>query len=442
MIDYSATVNPPLDENTLSESGTSLCGFCAPPHSGHTVPIGPPGPWGWGYLESESAPGIDFDRDFVFPEPLIQADINWPVVSPCPDSTCDVPFVCSGLDTCPLQGADDWSNLVFWSSSSNYNTGVHGAVLPQGGEIDFETVKMLSFAGGCAWDTGFDIIEAGAELHGRMGWKGWDDDPAFGAVVTDVQANSADNSIEVHGATDLVHELCSDGFGIWSYSAWQYIPSDFASGGGGPFAGSWFILMDSYNDGGPYHWAAQLQFDANDGLLKVYDGVGDPANPGVPYVSDRWVKIQAIIDLDQDWTRVYYDDALVAEYSWTGGVLGGAGGILEIGAVDLFADGSSPVYYDDVRQQPVASECGPADLFFDADGDGLDLLSEFLAGTEPCNPDTDEDGVPDGFDNCPLVPNPTRSTSTGTGSATPATTTSRYRARPTSTVTGSPTCST
>ena len=31
----------------------------------------------------------------------------------------------------------------------------------------------------------------------------------------------------------------------------------------------------------------------------------------VPYVTDRWVKIQTIVDLEDDWTRIYYDDELI-----------------------------------------------------------------------------------------------------------------------------------
>lgn len=40
----------------------------------------------------------------------------------------------------------------------------------------------------------------------------------------------------------------------------------------------------------------------------------------------------------------------------------------------------------------------------DQDGDGLTDLQEFGKGTDPTRPDTDADGVPDGFDPHPLVP--------------------------------------
>ncbi|MCA9290601.1 MAG: hypothetical protein KDA25_05700, partial [Phycisphaerales bacterium] len=188
---------------------------------------------------------------------------------------------------------------------------------------------------------------------------------------------------------------------------------DFTSGAGA-FDGSYFILLDRYADGGPYHWAVQIQARAGDGMLRVYHGNGiNTIN--VPYATDRWVKIQTIIDLDDDWTRIYYDDALVTEYEWTGGVLGEGGGALDVAAVDLEANGTGPVFYDDLRLEPVTG-CGDEDgLTSDADGDELDLLAETILGTDPCSEDTDEDGVNDAADNCRLTFNPDQADGDGDG---------------------------
>ncbi len=264
------------------------------------------------------------------------------------------------------------------------------------------------------WYEDFDDYDPGSSLHGGCGWKGWDDDPAFDAPVTDaVPSHSGSQSVQIEGPADLVDEYPDVETGAWSYTAWQYIPSDFASGGGGQFDGSWFILLNTYNDGGPYNWSMQVQADSNDGLLKVWDGFGEIGG-SVPYETDRWVKIQTIIDLDDDWTRVYYDDDLVTEYSWTGGVLGGGNGLLDIAAVDLFANGSTSLYYDDLKLEPIESPCGGL-LVDDLDVDGLTLLEETLLGTDPCNADTDDDGVIDGVDNCPTTYNPDQADSDGDG---------------------------
>ncbi|MHC4947293.1 MAG: hypothetical protein ACYTG1_03400 [Planctomycetota bacterium] len=172
----------------------------------------------------------------------------------------------------------------------------------------------------CPWYEDFEPYLPGGGLHGQGGWKGWDDDPAFDAPATSAQARSPAKAVDIAGDADLVAERCAFG-GTWSFEAWQYIPLDFDSLGGGQFAGTNFLLLNTYQDGGPYNWSVWCQFDSNDGMLKVYHGDGNNTI-NVPYDSDRWVKIQAVIDLEEDWTRVYYDDELVSEYVWTGGVIG------------------------------------------------------------------------------------------------------------------------
>ena len=243
----------------------------------------------------------------------------------------------------------------------------------------------------CVWSEGFGAYEPGSAAHNQGDWRGWDNDPAATASISDAQSRSTGRSIEVSGPADQMHRHCTDGVGEWTYTAWQYIPADFASESNGDFAGTYFILLNTYDHGGPYHWSVQMQFDSNDGLLKVFHGE-DLDTVDVPYETDRWVRIQVQVDLDEDWTRVYYDDQPVAEYSWTGGVLGDGGGVLDVAAVDLYAHGSSPVYYDDLGLEPLVAEPCETDL----DGDGstgtADLLALLAAwGPNPGHP-ADLDG--------------------------------------------------
>jgi hypothetical protein len=195
------------------------------------------------------------------------------------------------------------------------------------------------------WRDNFESYASGSDLHGQGGWKGWGADPTVSASVTDAQAHSVTNSADIREQSDLVREYAGYAAGAWSFTTWQYIPLD----------GSFLVMLNSYSDSGPWEdsdWSVQLQFDSNDGMLKVFHGNGlDTID--VPYVTDRWVKIEAIIDLESDWTQVYYDDALVTEYTWTGGVLGEGGGVSEIAAVDLYANGSSSVFYDDLKLAPL-----------------------------------------------------------------------------------------
>ena len=190
---------------------------------------------------------------------------------------------------------------------------------------------FLLFAGPCLGttivlqDETFDTYANGTDLHGVSGWAGWDNDPALSAVVTQIQSKSAPQAVDIKLDADLVQEFPGFETGAWSYSGWQYIPSSFTSAGGGQFAGSYFNLLNTYTAGAPHDlakdWSVQMQFDSNDGMLKVFHG--DNLNTiNVPYETDRWVKIQAIVDLENDWTQIYYDDTLITEYSWTGGGFG------------------------------------------------------------------------------------------------------------------------
>ncbi|MHC4426999.1 MAG: hypothetical protein ACYS0D_00145, partial [Planctomycetota bacterium] len=106
----------------------------------------------------------------------------------------------------------------------------------------------------CIWSEGFDAYEAGSAAHNQGDWRGWDNDPSLTAYISDAQARSAGGSIEVSGVADQVHRHCTDGVGEWAYSAWQYIPAGFTSGGNDDFAGSYFILLNTYDHGGPQNW--------------------------------------------------------------------------------------------------------------------------------------------------------------------------------------------
>jgi hypothetical protein len=261
------------------------------------------------------------------------------------------------------------------------------------------------------WADGFERYESPAGLHGRCGWKGWDNDPAFDALVIDDLARDSSRCLDVENDADVVHAFNADS-GRWSFSAWHHVPGDYLAGGSGNFVGSFVAMLNTYTDGGPYHWSVAYSFDSNDGMLKVYHGNGyDTVN--TPYTPDRWMKTQVLVDLENDWTHVYYDDELVAAYAWTGGIHGDGAGVPNIAVVDLWGNGSTPVYHDDLLLVPIEG-CGET-LDSDADGDLATLARETVLGTDSCNPDTDDDGFLDGSDNCPLVFNPTQEDSDGDG---------------------------
>ncbi|UCD73889.1 MAG: hypothetical protein JSV91_08825 [Phycisphaerales bacterium] len=241
------------------------------------------------------------------------------------------------------------------------------------------------------WYDGFTDYDVGSQMDGQGGWFGWDMNPAAGALVSNAQELSVPNSVDIAGASDLVHEFCGADSGKWVFSAWSYVPGDFQSGGSGDTAGSYLILLSHYDwvsPGTDSAWSAQLHADS---FTDSFRRDGD--NPSsLPLIKDAWVEVRVVIELDADFYRVFYDDVeLGVAESWSAGVYG-TGGFLNIAAVDMFANESTSVYWDDFR---LVSSC-PADVNDDevVDIDDLfDILAHWGEGAGPY--DVNGDGTVD-----------------------------------------------
>ncbi len=194
------------------------------------------------------------------------------------------------------------------------------------------------------WSDNFDSYATGSGLHGQGGWHGWDGDPAWDAYLTDLYFISAPNSVEIAASSDIVHNF-DEISGKWFFTAWQYIPTGFNGQ-------SYLLLLNTYNDGGPYNWSSQVMFNSSTGQV-----VSDPEGDTLPLIMGQWVEIRVEIDLAMDLQTFYYNGQPLYQKSWTEGVSGG--GVPAIGAVDLYANNASPVYYDDlslILDEPVASQ--------------------------------------------------------------------------------------
>ena len=190
------------------------------------------------------------------------------------------------------------------------------------------------------WSDNFDSYATGSSLHGQGGWKGWQNDPTATAYTTAVHALSTPNSVNISGTADLVHEYFGYTAGTWVYTAWQYIPTGFTGQ-------SYFIMMNRYFDAGTDgNWSVQLNFNSTTNQV-VNDGVSGGA---LPLIKDTWVELRLEIDLTHDTSSFYYGDQLLYQGSWSGQVSGG--GITNIAAVDLFANGATAIYYDDLSLSP------------------------------------------------------------------------------------------
>ena len=199
-------------------------------------------------------------------------------------------------------------------------------------------VVMAAFSATASanWYEDFDSYQAGSGLHGQGGWAGWEGDPTWDAYVTDLYSRSAPNSLESTLNTDIVQEFEGYTSGQWTFTAWQYVPGDFVGL-------SYFILLNTYG-AGVHNWSTQVGFDSTGVVESEFEG------NQLPLITDEWVELRVEIDLDADVQDIYYDGDLLSSKSWTDGVSGG--GALNIGALDLFANGASPIYWDDLSLIP------------------------------------------------------------------------------------------
>jgi hypothetical protein len=199
------------------------------------------------------------------------------------------------------------------------------------------------------WSQNYDSVPANTQIVGIDNHQEWG--PGAGALTSSTQAYSGSNSIAITGGSDLVREFAGRTSGQHTFTCMQYIPA-------GLTAKAYFILLSSY--GATNKWAVQVAFNPTTKNVEA-DAGGATAGATTAIVFDKWIEVRCEIDLDQDWVQFYYngtllDDALVADHptlgggwKWSGGPGGTANGPKVIGAMDLFANNSSPVYYDDLE---------------------------------------------------------------------------------------------
>lgn len=191
------------------------------------------------------------------------------------------------------------------------------------------------------WIDHIDLYATGSQMIGQGGWEGWNGDPNVGALTTAAQARSAPNSIEVVGATDLVHQYAGYTSGTWTFTAWQYIPTGFTGQ-------SYFILLNTYPATVNGNWSFQVCADAAGGVVR--DDVGGTcsgAGATLPLIFDQWVEIKVVVNLDTDTQTVTYGGQQLFNGPWSTHI-SATGGAVNIAAVDLFANTGSSVFYDDI----------------------------------------------------------------------------------------------
>jgi len=213
------------------------------------------------------------------------------------------------------------------------------------------------------------------------GWRQWD-----GASNNDTLAYGAGGPIAAHGGTkyiatqlgsDTIKEFSVYTSGHWVITNWTYIPSTMLDL-------QWFVLLNDYNDFGPYSWATQIVYDPIIAEVRPDNGYSlNTCTPqwglGVPMQFDVWKETKVDVDLDADIAQVFYDGAPVGDpFSWSQGPFGQNGGAglpcppppyieKAIECIDLYANSTlmspSVIYWDDISiggtTPPPVAYCTP-----------------------------------------------------------------------------------
>ncbi len=218
-----------------------------------------------------------------------------------------------------------------------------------GTPVEDDTIFKDGFDGSApaaGFSENFDAYAANSNVHGQGGWKGWGNDSTAGATVSTAQAVSMPNSIAIAGDSDLIHQFTQFTSGSWTVTAKQYVPTTFTGQ-------SYFIFENVYDDTNMaiISWSTQVVFDGAAGTVA---NEADAANPGsATLVKGQWVDIKMVVDLDADTQTFWYNGSQLYTGSWSNQFPGqSVPGIPVIGSIDLFANGASAIYYDDIKIVP------------------------------------------------------------------------------------------
>ena len=186
----------------------------------------------------------------------------------------------------------------------------------------------------------------GATYTAKVDGKAGTTSPSAGALVSNLRAQAGAKSIRISGSSDLVHEFALAG-GKWVLTAWQYIPSQTTGT-------TYFILLNTYKDGGPNDWSIQTQYNLATGAITPWSGA---VGQGGKIKYNEWVPIQLVIDLDGNTFEEYYDGVMIATDQWDDDAHG------TFQAIDLYGNSASSVYYDEITidnaNPPVSQSCFP-----------------------------------------------------------------------------------
>jgi hypothetical protein len=185
----------------------------------------------------------------------------------------------------------------------------------------------------------FDSYTTGSTIAGQGGWETWGGNPGANTTVVTTHAYSPPNSLDISGPADIVHQFSGVNSGTWYAKIRTYVPSTQTGD-------LYFIILNRYDGAcaaaGACDWSVQIRMTATDGQVVSEGGSSNPGSGSLPLVMNAWMEIVVEIDFDLNTYTVFYNGTLLDSLPWS------VTGDINLAAFNLFSNGSSESYIDDV----------------------------------------------------------------------------------------------
>jgi hypothetical protein len=187
----------------------------------------------------------------------------------------------------------------------------------------------------------FDTYANGSTIAGQGGWETWDNNPAANTTVTNAQSFSSPHSLFIVDPADIVHQFSGVNSGTWYVRTRIFIPSTQTGD-------AFFILLNQYAPLGPYNWSVQVSLCAaacnsgTPGQVVSLGGSDIPGGGSLPLITNQWVDLRAEINFATGIYTLFYNEVQLDQQQWQ------LSGTNQLAAIDLFSQGSSESYMDNV----------------------------------------------------------------------------------------------
>ncbi len=203
----------------------------------------------------------------------------------------------------------------------------------------------------------FDGFTAGVKFtqafNNKDVWTTWSNAPggAEDALLSDKFAVSAPNSLVLANSQDIVLLLGDRLDGRYIVEFDLLIETGKIG---------YYNMLNDFA-GSNSVWAYQVYF--NTGGKGVIDA-GKASAATFDFAYDSWIHVSTVIDLDDDFATLYFDDDEIISWKWSSGT-GGAGTLNKLDAVNFYGNttgGSSGMYIDNVVFSSTAAPEPPTGL--------------------------------------------------------------------------------